>query len=357
MFCDDVESILKAVGQGQETGPLVVVFVHGWKHDALPTDSYVRSFHAFLEELVKSQAMHRDAWRRRVIGVYVGWPANPASKSRFLQNLTFWKIRDRADLVARTGEVSKLLNHLHAAVPKTHGLLVIMGHSFGARLVYESVQQTMASNVVQEGQATPGEACRGNKVCHQVHGFGDLVVLLNPAFEAVQYTTFYQFSGGIWAAAPPVGSGTYSNVEGWPNVQPPLMLTIGAENDEATSKGWKVANAGASPVLSTTLTNYRPYLTHELRCENPPSAPAGSQGVQGRFTRVAGVLDRTRPFGPIDCVTLTPVGALSNSPFIVARADRQIIDGHNGIWTPLLRRFLVEYLEQIHEAKRIKGWM
>lgn len=357
LYGDEVTSITAAVRDHPTTvGPLVVVFVHGWKHDTSSHDSDMQSFRKLLDELAASQATHSSIWRRRVVGVFVDWPANDASSLGPLQNLTFWQVRDRADRVGRAGEVSKLLNHLNAVVPENHGLLLVIGHSFGARLVFESVQQTMASNVISEGKAVPGDQCTGNRVCHQVRGFGDLVVLLNPAFEAAQYTAFHQFSGGNWATTIPSDRSVYQDVEAWPTVQPPLLLVIGAKNDEATTKAWPMAHFGDDPAMTTTLTNYMPYITHEIRCLNSPvvGVPALTPGPSA--TDVSGILDRTLPFSPGGCGMLIPVGALSNSPFIVARADREILDGHNGIWSPALRTFIVGYMDKLHEAKRIKGW-
>lgn len=338
MYCDEVTNITKVVHKAPGTaGPLVVVYVHGWKHDASPDDPDVLSFRAVLKELVTAQATQGGVGQRRVVGVYVGWPANPGSMLG-LENVTFWDTKLRADDIASNGEVSKLLDHLNANVRDNDGLLVVIGHSFGARLVFEAVHQTIGSKVIEEGRARPGEAaCSGNVVCHRIRGLGDLVVLLNPAFEAARYTTYFQYGGG--------NARHDANIETWQATQPPLVLTIGAENDVATKTYWKWAHLGSDPAKETTLTNYVPYLTHELRCVETSGVPLNPGNV----------LDRMQDL-TIGCARLRPVGGLSNSPFIVALADSKVINNHNGIWSPALHEFLVNYVGQLNEVKGTYGW-
>lgn len=349
--CDQVQAVTTAASSSpNDAGPLVVVFVHGWKHDGSLNDAYVTSFRDFLAKLSAARRSQSTAWKRRVVGVYVSWPANDGAWAGPLQNTKFWETRDRADRVARGREVSKLLTHLKkrfgyekSQQGKEDGVLVTIGHSFGARIVFESVQQVIADNVVEQGSAKPGEACTGNVVCHPVSGFGELVVLLNPAFEAAQFNTFHRFSGGNWQKSVPPSSDI---LESWPQMQPPLLLALGAINDEATTWPWQIGHAGGPTLLSTTLTNHDPFVTHDLVFDAKVANDKPADGL--------GILDRTRTLGPLRGVTLVPRGNANNSPFVVARVDPQVIDGHSGIWTATLRDFLVDYLDQLQLVKRMK---
>ena len=60
MYCDKITSITAAISDDS----LVVVYVHGWKHDASPAGDEVRSFRTLLNELVVSLATH-PSWQRR----------------------------------------------------------------------------------------------------------------------------------------------------------------------------------------------------------------------------------------------------------------------------------------------------
>ncbi len=355
-FGDEISAITDTIGKASsDPGPLVVVFVHGWKHDAADTDTNVQKFHVLLKELSGSATVRTGAGQREVIGIYVSWPANDLSSFGPIQNLTFWNTRDRADRVWHGGEVSKLLDHLHVRVPEKKGFLLTIGHSFGARIVFGSIRSTIASAIVRDGNiAAAGDACEKGSVCKPIKGFGDLVVLLNPAFEAYQYQTFAQYGGGHWAKPDPA-SANYRNVEGWPRAQLPLILTVGAENDKDTSSLWSFAHLLGAPLLKTTLTNHQNYVTHSLRVTPKASGQNATAHPRPTPENLAAILDRTRALSDVGNATLEPVGAPSNSPFIVARADKDLIDGHGGIWEPPFLRFLVEYMGTWLEARRLRN--
>lgn len=356
MHCDTITEILDNVRNrpDKHRGPLVITLIHGWKHDAQADDTFVRSFRELLEDLVRSDGRSRD-----VVGIYVRWPANDGAALGPLQNLKFWETRARADRVANGREISRLLTHLNARVPQVDGVMVTIGHSFGARILYDSVAPTLINNVVRDGAALNGNfACRGNRVCRSVPGYGDLIVMLNPAIEAAQYTTIAGFGGGHWADKLPTGTRVYDNVEAWPHAQSTIMLTLGAKNDSATTTAWGIAHFGSSdPILTTTITNHRPYFTHELvyspGINNAPLHPAVAPRPLDE--RLSSIMDRTQPFSFSPQTRLVPVGARSNSPFIVAQADKEIIDGHSGVWSPVFRQFLSNYISLMAEARRLSG--
>lgn len=354
-YCDTVAAVTSAAGPPSNVGagPLFVVFVHGWKHDGTPSDSYVDSFRMFLGELAAAERSKTAQWKRRVVGVYVSWPANDGAWASWAQNLNFWETKKRADVVQSRGEVRKLLGSLNDRLgyfnPRPtaqDGMMVTIGHSFGARIVFESIRGPLETNVIREGSAKPGQACTGNVVCNPVSGFGELVVLLNPAFEADLYNIFYRFGGGSWPAFNPPNGGL-KPLESWPQMQPPLLLALGAINDDATAKYWPVAHPGADRTTSTTLTNYDRYVTHELLFD--PDKQANVSALVG-----AEILDRTHTLGPVSGASLVPRAPSNNSPFVVARADHRLMDGHGGIWGSALRNFLVEYLDQLQYVKRLK---
>jgi hypothetical protein len=130
---DDAMAHLEAVAAGAD--PIIVVFVHGWKHSARDSDDNVRSFrrllhaHAHAEFLVPRQ----EGCRRRVVGLYVGWRGLTWHWLNVVQNLTFWGRKEGALRVALDSVrelFARLRNYrLSEARPEGSGpRLVIAGH-------------------------------------------------------------------------------------------------------------------------------------------------------------------------------------------------------------------------------------
>jgi hypothetical protein len=173
---------------------LINVFVHGWHHNAAPGDSNIERFKESLARLSKveselSLTKHRAA--RKVIGVYVGWRGESITIP-VINGLTFWERKNTAQDVGYLGVTELLLkleeiaNVKNSLSPPVKSRLVVVGHSFGGAVVYSATTQILASRFVdsQAGKAYTGAA----------NGFGDLVVLLNPAFEALRYAPFYDLA-------------------------------------------------------------------------------------------------------------------------------------------------------------------
>jgi hypothetical protein len=180
--------------EAAESSVLINVFVHGWHHNAAPGDRNIESFSTSLAKLSQlehdlSQLKKRPA--RKVIGVYVGWRGESISVP-VINNLTFWERKNTAQDVGLLG-VSELLlkleevtNVKNASLTAPKSRLVIFGHSFGGAVVYTATSQILASRFVDS---------RLNKNYQgSANGFGDLVVLLNPAFEALRYAPFYDLA-------------------------------------------------------------------------------------------------------------------------------------------------------------------
>ncbi len=165
---------------------LMVVFVHGWKHSAAPGDGNIETFRKVLARLARdqdliSQQTNRPA--RRVAGVYLGWRGGSVTVP-WVGNLTFWERKNTAQKVGHGG-VTEVLTRLEQlkrdkATTGSNGTrLVVVGHSFGGAVVHTALTQIL------EGRFVRGVGPDG--VQGDVEGFGNLVVLINPAFEANQF--------------------------------------------------------------------------------------------------------------------------------------------------------------------------
>ena len=180
---------------------LLVVYVHGWKHNAGwnehsgEDDPDVTHFRTALKELSATEIeLSRKSERngvsrppRKVIGVFMGWRGASITVP-VIENLTFWDRKSTAHKVGH-GEVTEALDRLEeirldkikqrAKLDNgdSRSRLIVVGHSFGGAVVFSALEQILESKFVHSAGTLEAPA----------EGFGNLVVLLNPAFEAQLY--------------------------------------------------------------------------------------------------------------------------------------------------------------------------
>jgi hypothetical protein len=260
---------------------IVVVFVHGWKHDGRSDDDNLVHFQGVLAKVAAEAGQSGPA----VLGVFVAW-RGLSLYGLGLDNITFWD-RKQAGLRVSVGAPRELFGRLRQF--RRDGLhrdgaplLVIIGHSFGGMIVYSALAQSLI-----EAAAT--------QAGHVVPSFADLVLLVNPAFEAVRYLPVHDL-------VKERGQGSFATN------QEPLFVSVTATNDWATGLAFPAGMAinrieestrgdEEKQALIRTMGHVRWMRTHEL-------SSGGLRQVQ---------------FDP-------------KNPFWVVSATPDIIDGHNGIW-------------------------
>lgn len=179
---DQMEMVLEHVRQSANPqqgaaheGVLVVVFVHGWKHNASPDDSNVRDFRDLLRKTARLDA----GGRRKLVGVYVGWRGASISLP-VIKEITYWERKSVAEQVGKGG-VTELLTRLERIVidddQPNRNLFLVVGHSFGGAIVLSALNEVLLERVVAAATEPMGE-------CLKSRSFGHGVVLLNAAIEA-----------------------------------------------------------------------------------------------------------------------------------------------------------------------------
>jgi len=181
-----------------EQDVLLVSFVHGWHHNASLGDSNVMEFRNLLSRLAKAEAINsrkHGHTPRKVLGMYVGWRGDSITIP-WVNGITFWDRKNTAQNVGAQG-VAEVFLKLEEIVNVKMGMadtskdkhnsrLVIMGHSFGGAVTFTALQQILTDRFIDS---------RANKTFQgNANGFGDLVVLLNPAFEAMRFASLYDIS-------------------------------------------------------------------------------------------------------------------------------------------------------------------
>ncbi len=185
---DALTDILDAPG-----AKFVIVFVHGWRHDAEVGNGDVARFRTFLaysRKFLNQRANHAES---DLVGVYIGWRgrsfAEPTERTSTLASAIWFALtgpsiykRKRmsekfAPLLVET--LDGLENRLNLR-KKNNGndRMLIVGHSLGGNMI--------ATGLLDRATRAVSEHVPGDIMPPLL---GDLVVLINPAAEARKWTS------------------------------------------------------------------------------------------------------------------------------------------------------------------------
>ncbi len=318
---------------------LINVFVHGWHHSAEPGDSNIASFKQSLAELSAVEQQRHPHNARRIVGIYVGWRGESIDFP-LLNNFTFWDRKNTAQEVGQLGMAELLLkleqirDVKNTQSPEFNSRLVVIGHSFGGAAVFRATAQILADRFV--------DSHRDKNVDDTAKGFGDLVVLLNPAIEALNYAPLYDLAQARCH---------------YFNHQTPKLIVLTSESDYATklafpagrifstffeSHGDVVRNDCSRPVSyhegqadRTTIGHFEPFITHELNAVTATQNPD--------YQRLAALWsqhDASTPlsFGDSELVSLNKTAALN--PYLNVRVDKKLIGNHNDVFGVEIMNFI-----------------
>lgn len=339
---------------------LMVVFVHGWKHSAQPYDANIETFRAVLAGLARAEKQISDITgqpQRRVAGVYFGWRGASVTMP-VVKELSFWNRKKTAQKVGKVG-VTEVLNRFeqirrtkdHITGNTSRTRLVVVGHSFGGALVHSALAHDLGSGFVHSTgpDGTVSDAA----------GFGNLVVLINPAFEALLFAPLSDMS---------TERGTYFES------QLPVLAVLTSEADSATRYAFPIGR-----VFSTffekerTITRYNavtktdetideedanrkaighfePYRTHHLYPSGEATREQGPKlEATDNFSRLqhfseSWITDKPGSKIPFESVMLErTTTSAGRNPYLVTYVDKELIRDHNDIadWR------VIDFLKQL----------
>src|SRR5262249_8776999 len=257
-----------------------------WKNDARLCNRNVCCFRSLLTRIAADAKMVMERSQgavgpTRVIGIYIGWRGLSATVFPF-RELSFYARKRAAERIGE-GELVELLTyldrfqkHLNERDPR-RCRLIILGHSFGGAMIYAAVANVLKSRVVDARVKTTLTAADDPIV-----GFGDLVVLANPAFEASLYQPFQPL------------------IDDFPSFSPrqrPVLVILSSETDSDTRVLFKLGRSlstlfqrtgprSSHEMLVTTVGNYDLFITHRAtvheaaRANQPASMLATFEGCQ-----------------------------------------------------------------------------
>jgi hypothetical protein len=233
--------------------PLLVTYVHGWRHDARASDTDLQRFKEFIDEL-----NHKKPAGYTACGLYIGWRGASVDEAYPGASLvpalaSFWNRKRATERVADIG-LCRVLTQTASTAWKRDGRVVAIGHSFGGRILEKAVGMSAAAQAGNEAM-TP---------------LADLTILINPASESLT-------ARKIKLA-----------LQQWKKPHP-LIIAVGSTNDFANGVAWKygyrlspqspvrnyVTRGKADPqkhFLDVTVTNDGRQLTHAFQPDPSKSA-------------------------------------------------------------------------------------
>lgn len=373
-FFAQLEEIHRAQGAG---GVSLIVFVHGWHHNAAAGDDNVVQFRRLLRDLDVAERQTTPAGEApmRAVGLYVGWRGQSLDLP-YLEHLSFWERKNTAERVAQ-GSVRELFSRLdrfHDQHRQPQGGLgavrmLTVGHSFGGLITYEALGGEFLRSAVDAGQ--PGQP---------LSRMGDLVVLVNPALEGARFEPL-RAAGQRQSYAPG---------------QLPSLIVATSTGDLATRVAFPAARR-LSTLFETTegpqsdsivrTVGHNPrYITHRLdrcgsaalacerRCDPAvaasPQAAAPGRGVGAEGTaraQLAAEVERALSLDLVPLARQADADALSlagdlalcrneawqpaYNPFWVVQTSPAVISDHNDIFNP----HFTSFIRQIYTAVRAQA--
>jgi hypothetical protein len=354
----------------KDSNVIVVVFVHGWHHNAAPADKNLRDFATSVEEIRKlltdSTDPESEVYRTSrkhltgtealtVVPIYIGWRGK--ALPGILDNLTFWNRKATAERVGQ-GDLREFLVRLNAIYKERRNLrasgqarnflgMTSFGHSFGGQVLLSAVAGEIEGELINKSVSLDG--LPGAQPVVDLSGFGDLVVLVNPALEAMQFERIWRLSNNLNFGQRQ--SPVLLTVSSAGDVPRQLLFPIGRNLDALNGPGFRPLQR---PLWTQALGEFRPFLTHDLDVVLPHSSTTPAFDPKLYVTNPCAIANIDISNNPIiSGIRLTPTSFhRTNNPFLVANASTEVILNHSKVFENLLRKFLNDYVA-IVEGKRL----
>lgn len=371
-----LNALIRALESTPEDERLItVVFVHGWHHSAKEGDDNIESFKHGLTSLVndyKTLGIVKQHKKTKVFGVYVGWRGDSIDIP-YLNEVTFWDRKNTAENVGYVAlselllRLEKVKNDRNSPINNDtkagNNRLVVIGHSFGGAAVFQSTAQILASRFMLSSQEMDAYTKSENKT---IKGIGDLVVLINPAFEAIKYAPLFDLAQAQCV---------------YEKEQKPELIILTSTNDSATKTlfplgrffstalekhGEVKRNDCNMPITyheakadNITVGHFEPLQTHELK-ELKDLKQGNTISDEGILKNAYDNIncnwkfqnnDKPINFGSTEIKSLATT--IERNPYLNIKVDPEIIKDHNDILGGKLLDFLkvATYLSTDSECK------
>ena len=355
-----------------KTNTIVVVYVHGWHHNAAGDDGDLVKFADSMRRL--RELLQKDVYAESrknltgirdvtVYGIYLGWRGR--SLPWLLDYATVWPRKAAAERVGDGDfrefmiRLNRVYDQRNAAVPPgTKGPftgLASFGHSLGGQVLFRATQSTFEAELLAAGAADAASREVPLTLDRPLKGFGDIVVLINPAVEALQFDRVDRLGRNLK----------------YDRRQLPLLLVLSAAGDSARSVMFPAARAANAffraplrpevrQLWGKALGSYTPQQTHTVEqdgvfpdewtfdadrylndeCEIVNFDLTGEPSFDSAGSKIRFVpLGRVHPYRPF---------LVADVPISIA----EVMSGHVRIWEGVLHTFLSNYVA-IAQGKRM----
>lgn len=354
----------------------IVLFTHGW-HGSSKSDSwYTIEFRSLLKNLSQLEQTRRDSTEtdaaltvgpRRVVGIDISWRGDSIQfPSRVL---SVWDRKQAAETLA-LGAVQGLFAHMHdyyldntchvdhyGSIPGDASRcgrvrMLTLGHSYGALIDFRSLVGNVAA-----GLNVDSDTARS-------YSFGDLVILLNPAFEGVRYRpTFLEAT----RRKTYVGSDPGSVPAG--GAQLPVLITLQSLGDNATGFWFPrfrdITTVFDNPIGADernenvhALGWIDAFTTHSLKYE--PRSPMSGDPCDGAPSKTTQYSCRanlwaSQQYLPVGETPLYVGGKMSLTspprpqklppyfPLWLVQVDKEIMKDHDDIWNQRINDVILQF--------------
>ncbi|EJG1806049.1 hypothetical protein BS057_RS23225 [Vibrio parahaemolyticus] len=350
----DVVEFVSQQGDNQD----IVLFIHGWHHNASNFDSNVIDFRNVLSTLSRRHAS------RTITGIYVGWRGESISIP-WVNSLTFWDRKNVSIDVGQGGTIELLEKLENISDNSDYTRLVAIGHSFGGSVLFSSVKNKLYSELIELQNEREDKETDTSKE----YQLSNLYILLNPAIENIQFAPLHDLSEEI----------VRNDKSAFSLDSPPRLVVLTSENDYATGVSFPLGRLFGTLFENQnsinrkdrfnnaveysqfdmdikTLGHYEPFVTHELEsttegklddfCKVIPKSnflPLELESKSDKEVKYSGENEGWEHiFGSSYTKIKHKNRSPAYSPIWIVKVDSKIINGHNGIFEPQLNCFLEE---------------
>ena len=332
---------------------LLVVFIHGWHHNAAdrppgtknPGD--VQTFECLLSQLAASSS----TGNLEVHGVYLGW------RGRLVQGpldyLTFLGRKGTATRIAGTPVTETIFELIRQARRRSPSFskTVVVGHSFGALVLEKAMAQAVAGSVLLQDAQSRGASFNAP---------ADLVLLVNSAAESIyakELEDMFRAVGNRGQIRPErplfisLTSKTDSATGGWFPLGTLLPNIFARRHYDWKKRGPSSDNVSQHDYVTKTPGHNELLFTHTVEPEGAPperkatkpdlgNCGAGNRAFEANLSDPQGTRFRTAdPANPDNfewwrLVPITDRPDRKLTPYWVMQVPKAIIHEHAPIFTP-----------------------
>jgi hypothetical protein len=315
-----VDSALALISRAMEDDPqhqpVILTFIHGWKHNAGFEDTNVQGFEETLNYLYKDfygPQPNNPAYQGHVVvGIYIAWRGDVVSKYWNVQRQISVYNRESAAMRVGGAAVSDTLMRIsHLAHPpgsqrdSSQAMLIFVGHSFGALILERALTPAFIHLIDRERDGPEADVPAT---------LADLVIYVNSAAAATEAKPMldYLAAEGVTYRVP-------TSPGAPPTIDKPLFLAVSSSADAAVGNLLPIEHYG-SAIFYDLAGSFRP--VDPLSCFDPATGAHSVDRTHSQkdfWVKAAGHMDavqshelkewiHTAP-GPIDVCPALEAGA------------------------------------------------